>query len=146
MKKILVLVIALTALSGGAAFAKIHMPVMPGHSGSSMMSGNIIGNKKTHVFHLPGDKGQLPAPQNRVYFRTESQAMAAGYREAGGSSHGAPAKHGIMGHSTPMAHSGTMGHPAPMAHKAPPAKHGLFPIHFHNPFAKKPAPAGTAHQ
>ena len=26
-----------------------------------MMSGSIIGNKNTHVFHMPGDRGALPA-------------------------------------------------------------------------------------
>ncbi len=53
--------------------------------------GNIIGNKNTHVYHMPGDRGQLPAPQNRVYFRTEREAIAAGYRRAG-MGHGAPGK------------------------------------------------------
>src|SRR5947209_537435 len=41
-------------------------------------AGNIIGNKNTRVYHMPGDRGQLPQPQNRVYFRTEREAIAAG--------------------------------------------------------------------
>ncbi|MBV9864234.1 MAG: hypothetical protein JO316_02680 [Abitibacteriaceae bacterium] len=45
--------------------------------------GGVVGNKKTHVFHLPGDRGKLPEPQNRVYFRTAAEARAAGYHEAG---------------------------------------------------------------
>lgn len=46
-------------------------------------AGQIIGDKKSHVYHLPGDKYMLPAQQNRVYFKTEAQAKAAGYRHAG---------------------------------------------------------------
>ena len=91
---------------------------MPGHSmmgqhpmmgGTSRMSGNVIGNKNTHVFHLPGDKGALPAPQNRVYFRTAAQAMAAGYHRAGGSS--SMTKHPMM-HGSPM--NGMPMHGGPM--------------------------------
>ncbi len=46
------------------------------------VAGNIIGNKRTHVYHLPGDNGALPAEKNRIYFATEAQAQAAGYRLA----------------------------------------------------------------
>lgn len=45
--------------------------------------GNVIGNKNTKVYHLPGDKGALPAEKNRVYFRTAKEAEAAGYHRAG---------------------------------------------------------------
>ena len=55
--------------------------------GSMMGVGNIVGNRNTRVYHMAGDRGALPAPQNRVYFRTEHAAMAAGFRRAG-SSHG----------------------------------------------------------
>ena len=48
-----------------------------------MMAGNIVGNKRTHVYHMPGDRGQWPDPKNRVYFRTEADAQAAGYHRAG---------------------------------------------------------------
>lgn len=51
-------------------------------AGSSAAQGQIIGNKRTHVYHLPGDKGRLPKPENRVYFKTAAQAEAAGYRLA----------------------------------------------------------------
>lgn len=60
----------------------------------SAMSGLIIGNKNSHVYHMPGDKGALPAPKNRVYFRTEAQAVAAGYHRAGAKG----AAHAGMGH------------------------------------------------
>jgi hypothetical protein len=46
-------------------------------------AGAIIGNKRTHVYHLPGDKGNLPAAQNRVYFHSAAEATAAGYHAAG---------------------------------------------------------------
>src|SRR2546429_9761916 len=45
--------------------------------------GNVVGNKNTKVYHLPGDKGQLPDPKNRVYFKTAKEAEAAGYHHAG---------------------------------------------------------------
>jgi len=46
-------------------------------------AGSIIGNKNTKVYHLAGDKGNMPAEKNRVYFRTEREAMAAGFHRAG---------------------------------------------------------------
>lgn len=61
---------------------------MGGHSmmGSHpMMGGQIIGNKNSHVFHMAGDRGALPAPQNRIYFSSVAAAQAAGYHAAGGS-------------------------------------------------------------
>ena len=60
-----------------------HVPPSHGHP-----IGRIIGNKRSHVYHLPGDN-QLPAEQNRVYFRSESEAVKAGYRKSGSrSTHG----------------------------------------------------------
>ena len=53
----------------------------PGHAMTG--SGQIIGNKSTKVYHLPGDNGNMPAEKNRVYFKTEREAMAAGYHVAG---------------------------------------------------------------
>ena len=43
--------------------------------------GAIIGNKATKVYHMPGDR-RLPMEKNRVYFRSELEAKAAGYRPA----------------------------------------------------------------
>ena len=83
----------------------------PGLMGHSMTGGQIIGNKKSHVYHLPGDKGALPSPQNRVYFTSAAAAQAAGYH-ASGSGHSAMT-HGTMMHKT-MTH-GTMMHSAPMS-------------------------------
>ncbi len=69
--------------------------------GPSMMGGRVIGNKNSHVYHMSGDAGSLPAPQNRVYFRSAAAAQAAGYHAAGG--------HSMTGHSS-MMHSAQVYH------------------------------------
>ena len=79
------------------------MPGRPGYrpiGGSTIGIGNIVGNRNTRVYHMPGDRGALPAPQNRVYFRNERAAMAAGFRRAG-SSHG----NHMMGNHTMTNHT-----------------------------------------
>ena len=88
-----------------------------GHSSMGSMNpmhGGVVGNKNSHVYHLPGDKGAMPAAQNRVYFPTAAAAEAAGYRQAG-SAHGMTGhrpmmqgspRHGMMGHPT----TGSFGH------------------------------------
>jgi len=60
------------------------MPGRPGMGGMMPMRGGVVANKNTHVYHLPGDRGALPAPQTRVYFRSAAAAEAAGYHRAGG--------------------------------------------------------------
>ena len=78
------------------------------NGGMNPMHGGVVGNKNSHVYHMPGDKGAMPSAQNRVYFPTAAAAEAAGYRRAGSKSgmmghhpmmQGSP-KHGMMGHST----------------------------------------------
>ncbi len=49
----------------------------------SIADGQIIGNQRSHVYHLPGDT-RLPAAKNRVYFKSEADAIAAGYHKPGG--------------------------------------------------------------
>lgn len=44
-------------------------------------SGAFIGNKSTRVFHA-ADANNLPAEDNRVYFDSEDEALAAGFRPA----------------------------------------------------------------
>jgi methylphosphotriester-DNA--protein-cysteine methyltransferase len=56
---------------------------MGGRMGVRPGIGSIIGNKNTKVYHLAGDKGNMPAEKNRAYFRTEREAIAAGYHRAG---------------------------------------------------------------
>jgi competence protein ComEC len=51
--------------------------------GSSAGSGQVIGNRRTQIYHV-GGRGRLPAPENRVYFRSPQEAEQAGYRPAGG--------------------------------------------------------------
>ncbi len=87
-------------------------PVNPG------MSGAVIGDKKTHVYHLPGDKGTLPAPQNRVYFRSAMAAATAGYKAAGvGGAHGRHQTTRVSRHATNQGtgHAGASGVPATAA-------------------------------
>ena len=82
-------------------------PGMPMHGGlmhgspmhgspMASMGGGFIGNKNSHVFHMPGDKGAMPAPQNRVYFHSAAEAEAAGYHMAGSGK--------SMSHHMKMAH------------------------------------------
>ena len=80
----------------------------PGIMGHMPIAGQIIGNKKTHVYHLAGDRN-LPAPQNRVMFPSVAAAVAAGYHASGKGGHAIPGKpmpHAMM----PVPH---MMHPAP---------------------------------
>ena len=69
-------------VSASAIAGPFTPPPAPPHSGSvgqqkkPLFAGNIIGNKRTHVYHMKGDPGALPAEQNRVYFQTEAQAVA----------------------------------------------------------------------
>ena len=78
---------------------------MMGGGMSGMSGGSIVGNKNTHVYHMAGDRGAMPAPQNRVYFRSMREAEAAGYRRAG-STMGSHSMHPTM-HGSPI--NGTPG-------------------------------------
>lgn len=111
MQKTLTLsaVLAALAILGAGALAQTAPPPPPAHhgifsklfhpkpkpgqpatgsfgrpGGMMPMRGGVVANKNTHVYHLPGDRGALPAPQNRVYFRSAAAAEAAGYHRAGG--------------------------------------------------------------
>jgi len=45
--------------------------------------GKIIGNIRSHIYHLPGQYGHdRVAEKNRVHFNTEEEAVKAGYRKA----------------------------------------------------------------
>ncbi len=93
-----------TAAATGAT--TMRHPMM---GGMSALSGRIIGNKNTLVYHMAGDHN-LPAPKNRVYFRTIAQAEAAGYHAAGTptkTTH-APMTPDARGYHTPT--PGVMGH------------------------------------
>ena len=79
--------------SSGSAMHPMGSHPMMGHP---MMGGQIIGNKNSHVYHMPGDKGSLPSPQNRVYFHSAAAAQAAGYHAAGGARGGNSMTHHTM--------------------------------------------------
>lgn len=44
--------------------------------------GAIVGNRNSHIYHVPGQAGYQMNSTNAVYFSTEAQAQAAGYRKA----------------------------------------------------------------
>ncbi len=56
---------------------------MQGRMGQMPGIGAIVGNRKTKVYHLAGDRGNMPVAKNRVFFRSEREAIAAGYHRAG---------------------------------------------------------------
>ncbi len=45
--------------------------------------GMIIGNRRSGIYHMPGQVGyRRVAKRNRIYFTTEQEAASAGYRKA----------------------------------------------------------------
>lgn len=49
---------------------------------ASSSKGRIVGNSNTMVYHLPGQTRYHMSARNTVYFKTEAQAKAAGYRKS----------------------------------------------------------------
>ncbi|KRK81205.1 sunset domain-containing protein [Companilactobacillus nodensis] len=45
-------------------------------------SGQIVGNKNSHIYHVPGQRGYNMNSSNAVYFQNEQDALNAGYRKA----------------------------------------------------------------
>ena len=78
----------------------MHPGMAPGRPGGMAAMGRIIGNKRTHVYHLPGTPGALPSAANTIYFTSEAAAMRAGYHRAG-ASHGSTT-HKMRGSVVPM--------------------------------------------
>ncbi len=79
----------------------------PGMGGMMPMRGGVVANRNSHVYHLPGDRGALPAAQNRIYFPNAAAAEAAGYHRAGGA-RGAMGRHPMMQGSPMHGMPGTM--------------------------------------
>lgn len=75
------LLLALLAISPITTNAAPHHAHAVSPSTSSAAPGLIVGNRNSHIYHLSGD-GRLPAEKNRVYFQTEAEAQAAGYRRS----------------------------------------------------------------
>lgn len=44
--------------------------------------GTIVGNARSHIYHVPGQAGYRMNSSNAVYFQSEAAAQAAGYRRA----------------------------------------------------------------
>ncbi|WP_407894482.1 sunset domain-containing protein [Lacticaseibacillus sp. N501-2] len=69
------------AATQAAAAANHPAPVNRG----DMNTGNaqkIVGNVNSHIYHVPGQAGYQMNSSNAVYFDTEQQAIAAGYRKS----------------------------------------------------------------
>lgn len=50
---------------------------------AAVTNGRVIGNRNSNIYHVPGCRSYDDvAERNRVYFETEEQATAAGYRKA----------------------------------------------------------------
>ena len=45
-------------------------------------SGKIVGNRNSKIYHVPGQAGYQMNSANAVYFDSEAEAKAAGYRKA----------------------------------------------------------------
>ncbi|WP_450088947.1 sunset domain-containing protein [Paucilactobacillus wasatchensis] len=45
-------------------------------------TGKIVGNINSHIYHVPGQSGYSMNSANAVYFNTEQEAQAAGYRKS----------------------------------------------------------------
>lgn len=45
-------------------------------------TGTIVGNSRSHIYHVPGQAGYRMNSANAVYFNSEQEAINAGYRKA----------------------------------------------------------------
>lgn len=45
-------------------------------------SGQIVGNRNSKIYHVPGQAGYHMSGANAIYFNTEEEAIAAGYRKS----------------------------------------------------------------
>jgi len=49
---------------------------------SSSRRGKIVGNRKSKIYHTPGQEGYRMSSANAVYFNSERAARRAGYRKS----------------------------------------------------------------
>jgi Skp family chaperone for outer membrane proteins len=49
---------------------------------NTAQTGRIVGNVNSHIYHVPGQAGYRMNSANAVYFNSEQEAQAAGYRKA----------------------------------------------------------------
>ncbi|KRK07743.1 hypothetical protein FC52_GL001433 [Lactobacillus pasteurii DSM 23907 = CRBIP 24.76] len=45
-------------------------------------TGKIVGNIRSKIYHVPGQSGYRMNSTNAIYFNSEKEAIAAGYRKA----------------------------------------------------------------
>lgn len=45
-------------------------------------AGTIVGNSRSHIYHVPGQRGYNMNSANAVYFKSEQDAINAGYRRS----------------------------------------------------------------
>lgn len=70
------------AASSRAAVSKATTTTNTGDDLYTGTSGKIIGNSSSHIYHVPGQAGYHMNSANAVYFNTEADAQAAGYRKS----------------------------------------------------------------
>jgi competence protein ComEC len=65
-----------------SSMAPAPAPAQSSPSAAVVNTGNgpIVGNTRSHIYHVVKDGGTLPSPKNRVYFNSAAEAEAAGYR------------------------------------------------------------------
>lgn len=49
---------------------------------NTAQTSKIVGNRNTHIYHVPGQAGYKMNSANAVYFNSEQEAINAGYRKA----------------------------------------------------------------
>lgn len=59
-------------------------PATPVNRGNmnTAQTGRIVGNARSHIYHVPGQRGYRMNSANAVYFNSEQAAQLAGYRKA----------------------------------------------------------------
>lgn len=70
-----------TNASAAPASSAAHTTTQRGNMNTAS-TGKIVGNRNSHIYHVPGQSGYRMNASNAVYFQTEQQAQAAGYRKA----------------------------------------------------------------
>lgn len=49
---------------------------------NTAQTGKIVGNRNSKIYHVPGQAGYRMNSSNAVYFDSEAEAQAAGYRKS----------------------------------------------------------------
>ncbi|MDA5388556.1 DNA/RNA non-specific endonuclease [Loigolactobacillus backii] len=77
-----------TSSSSSSSTAAVQTPQAPQTTESASgdvttgNQGEIIGNLNSHIYHVPGQSGYHMNAANAIYFNTEAEAQAAGYRKS----------------------------------------------------------------